>query len=79
MSISFISWIKLKQDLTRNFELSYMRSPLIAVTCAILAVSALKTLKELSQKPQARMKRLSTVTTKHECRMRTRWLKLSPR
>ena len=36
-------------------------------------------LNELSQNPQARMNLLSTVTTKHEWRMFTFWLKLSPR
>ncbi len=48
-------------------------------TCTILAESAEKTLNELSQNPQARMNLLSTVTTKQEWRMGTRWLKLSPR
>jgi len=48
-------------------------------TCAIFADSAEKTLKELSQKPQARMNLLSTVTTKQLLRIFTRWLKLSPK
>ena len=64
----------------KNKRLTPVSPLLIDVhACAILAVSALKTLNELSQNPHARMKRLSTVTTKHECRIRTRWLKLSPR
>jgi hypothetical protein len=44
-----------------------------------LADSAEKTLNELSQNPQARMKRLSTVTTKQLLLIFTRWLKLSPK